>query len=494
MNVQPPVINPREVLRILLTYRRQWIVPAIVGTLLAGAYIAVRTPIWEASQALALRNEAANNTEGPGRFRQPEDMKVTQETLLEIAKSQQVLSAALDDAGTPLGTPAIAATRKDLVELRDAIVLVPPDGAEFGKTEIVYLKVTANDRERALRLIAAICKHTQLGLQQLRQAKAQSMIDELGKAAALAQHDLRASTRQLGDMEREVGSDLAELRMLEMVGTGDSDLRRELTQIDNELRETETTQRSNQEMIALLRLAKDDAGQFLATPNKLLESQPALRRLKEGLVDAQLHTAQLLGTMTDSHPLVINARLIQQEVSQRLHNELDLAIRGVELDLRLSVGRREMLNQQAANIRRRLDRLAGMRAEYSMLASDTRQRTALLDKAHKDLADARASQAGAGASLVCTVDLPEIGDRPVGPSNAVITLWGCLGGLCTGFGLVFLMAPPQIMPMHEAAPASEFARDRHAIGSRQPPPRQVLSLNDALLTLAQPNTRVRRRA
>jgi uncharacterized protein involved in exopolysaccharide biosynthesis len=294
--------------------------------------------------------------------------------------------------------------------------------------------------------------------------------------------------------------------MLEMSATADSDLRRKLTQIDTELRESHTTQQTNQELLDLLRQARLDPEQFLATPNKLLESQPALRRLKEGLVDAELRTANLLGTMTENHPLVANARWMQQEVRGRLHGEIDVALRGVELDLRLADSRRQMLLDQAADARRRLDRLAGMRADYSLLAAQVRQRTALVEEAQKDLADARACQAGAVASLISPLDAPELGSRPVGPGNLVILLAGIGGGLLLGLGLVYLTVQPapteertagRSAAVHDRLPAAGAPA---ANGTRYRSPfrpaarREVLSLNDALLTLAQRNTIIRRPA
>ena len=105
-------------------------------------------------------------------------------------------------------------------------------------------------------------------------------------------------------MEREVGPDLAELRNLQEQSSGDSDLRRKAVEIENELRQAKVAETNNRELLKLLTAARDNPGTLLATPNRLLESQPALKRLKDGLVDAQLRTAQHLGTMTHEHPLV----------------------------------------------------------------------------------------------------------------------------------------------------------------------------------------------
>jgi uncharacterized protein involved in exopolysaccharide biosynthesis len=478
MPTTSPPLRPTQIVDTLRTHWRHWFLPTLALVLLAAAYALFRSPTWEASQALAIRNEAANNQDGLGRFRELDEMKVTQETVLELAKSQSVLIAALKDVGPPSGAannqwPALS----DVLDLRTLIALSPPKGTEFGKTEIFYLKIKDRDRNRAQRLVSAVARHLQASLQDLRRAKAQSMIDELAHSAGLAEADLARSIEKLGQLERGIGSDLADLRMLDLSATGDSDLRRKLITLDEEHRATQTLRQSNQELHGLLLAARQDPNQLLATPNRLLESQPALRRLKEGLIDAQLRTSQLLGTMKADHPQVITARTAEAEIRQQLFSELEAATRGVDVELRLADGRLAMLQQERSAITARLDKLAGLRAEYSSLVNDMRHRTTLVEKAQHDLAEARASQAGAStASLLTLVDRPETGDRPTGPSSAVILLAGLAGGLISGLGLLFLT-----VPLNEAAGAEE----PHINGS-QPTPRngRGLSLNEALAKVA----------
>jgi hypothetical protein len=105
-----------------------------------------------------------------------------------------------------------------------AVKLVPPKGAEFGKTEVFYLNVQAESRSRATTLAAAICKQLQARSQELRDQKAKSLIAELTKTVDLAQVDLSTTTAELTNIETRVGADLGELRVLNEVGGGDSPL------------------------------------------------------------------------------------------------------------------------------------------------------------------------------------------------------------------------------------------------------------------------------
>lgn len=439
----PSHIRPEEIFRVLRLYRRRWIVPALAIALLAGLYAVVRPDTWQASQALLVRQEATGNLSEAGKFRSAEEMKATQETILEVAKSQGVLSQTLKEVGAPAGATAQAWPQPlDVAELAKSIQLSPPKGAEFGKTEVLYLKVEDHDRNRALALVTALCNQLENRFQQLRDAKTQSMIDELAKAGSLTENDLRSATARLAKMEQEVGGDLAELRSLNESFSGDSDLRRKTLELETELRQAQLDQRNHESLFELLSDSRVNQGRLLATPSRLLESQPSLKRLKEGLVDAQLRTAELVGGMSEEHPKVKTAREAEQEISRHLHDELAIALRGVKSDLDLATERVKSLDKQLSAARQRLERLAGARAEYSNLAAEVKHRTSLAEAARRELAQARSSQAGAlDASLMNRIDGPDTGVWPIGPSRTLIVLAGLLGGVLTGFGVLMLTVP-----------------------------------------------------
>ena len=78
-----------------------------------------------------------------------------------------------------------------------------------------------------------------------------------------------------------------------------------------------------------LALAKNDPAHLLAMPNRLMVSQPALLKLKEGLVTTQLKVSLLLGQMSEKHPQVMAAREEEREIAQCLNEEVSVALRGV---------------------------------------------------------------------------------------------------------------------------------------------------------------------
>ncbi len=438
------VVTVREFALALQTYWRFWTIPTVALTLGALGYAVLKPDTWQATQVLHVRNEAAGKDNAAGQFDSADAMKTAQETLLELARNQKSLADALLEVGPPSDRRASGAwpLADDIDGLRDSISIKAPGGAEFGSTEVLHLSVKAGEKERAIALTDAVCDQLEKNLQQLRNRRTASVIEELSKSLQLAQIDLQGATRKLEDLEAEVGPDLNELRLLNQSGTGESNLRNSLNQIKNELRAAQTTYQDKQEQLKHLQAADSDSHQIVAMPNRLLESQPALKQLKEGLVVAQLRTAEMAGTMSNDHPKVQAAKASEEGVLRELKKEIAIAIRGLQTDVAISKTLIDSLARQQAAAEQRLDRLASLRAKYSNLDADVKQRSEIVQKANKDLAEVRASQAAAQAvSLITRIDGPQLSTHPLGPGRTTICAAGLLGGLMSGLGLVFLVSP-----------------------------------------------------
>ncbi|MGH7139958.1 MAG: hypothetical protein ACREHD_29820, partial [Pirellulales bacterium] len=160
--------------RFLWAYRWRWLLPAVVIGGLTCVYAAVKRDRWEASQAVSVRNETTGGAATTGEFKLEDEMKTTQETVLELARSRPVLSAALADVGPPDHWHGNARwpTLSDVDDLQDVLKLTPPKGAEFGKTEIFYVKLRDRERDRAVRLLDRLCHHLSESFGELRGARA----------------------------------------------------------------------------------------------------------------------------------------------------------------------------------------------------------------------------------------------------------------------------------------------------------------------------------
>ncbi len=449
-----PSVTAADLLKLLKTYPRHWVIPVATCSVLAAAYALVRPAIWEASQALTVRDEAAGG-ERPGKFHLVEDMKTVQETILELSKSHSVLAATLQQVGPPDSRDvANWPSDRDISGLQGAVKLSPPHGAEFGKTEVFYLQVQSTNRQRAIALAASLSNQLKQRFDDLRDSKAQSMVNELTKSVTLAQAELRSASEQLTHMDAEVGSDLGELRTLADAATGDSPLRRSITEMETELRVATTANKSNQELLNLLQQSLVDPKPLWAAPSRLLETQPALRKLKESYVDAQVRTAQLLGSLDPRHPQVQAAKAAEVEIARQVRAEVNEAIGSLTMDLHLSADRCATLEKQLAAARQRLDHLAAIRADYANLVAEVHRRTDTLKAAENQLAEASASQASAhAASLISQIDSPETGPSPIGLGNTSILALGVLGGLLLAAGTLFLT----VQPLHPKSQALEEA-------------------------------------
>jgi uncharacterized protein involved in exopolysaccharide biosynthesis len=440
-------LNPAELIQTLRTRVKWWAIPAVACTAIAAAYSLVAPREWRATQTLTLRPEAASVSEQRlGKFADLSEMKVLQATLLEIAKSQSVVEATLKSVGPPKSWFAAESdwpTARDVEDFREQVDMRPPGGAEFGQTEVFYLSVLDANRDRAAALVAALTDEIELRMQSLRDERAQSMMAELENTVAMAETDLDGRTAKLAKFEAAIGADLAELRNLNATSGSQSEVALELQAIAGERRENDARRRENEQLLVLLKAVEANPAQLIATPSTLLKSQPAISRLKDALIDAQIRTANLLGTFADDHPFVIGAREAETLIQKQLRDEVVLAIKGLEVDLSLNGDRDSALNTKSAAGRERIARLAGSRAEYANLVSAVENHAKLVEAARKNLADARAKQASAHtASVIGRIDGVEAGVRPVGPGRTTITAAGGVAGLIFGLGVVFLFAAP----------------------------------------------------
>lgn len=440
------LLYARQLWEMMQTYLWWWVSPTIAGGVLAVLYLLVASPNWRATQALQVRAEAIGSERGLGRFESVDAMKVDIEKIHGIARHDAVIAAALQEAGPPtaLAEGVEWPTSRDIQALRETLQVTTSSVSDFGRSDIVYLSTDAPSRERAIALTQALTDQLIARLRQLRNDKSQSIISELAKAVQLSQAEMDSVTQKLQAFEAEVGADLVELRLLDG-GNGEGNLRNVLNQTKNQLQKALADQAKIDLQRSSLAAMQADPSQIVATPSQLIESQPALKRLKDGLVDAQIREAELLGRMSDEHPQVIAAKENVQQVRQNLYNELALAIRGLQSDLQVNQGLIKQLEKQEGELNARLDRLAGKRAHYANLIGEVKHRATILEKAQKELADAEGSLgASSTTSLLTRIDSPTTGDKPLGPGKATIFFGGIFGGLVAGFGLVFLVSSPVV--------------------------------------------------
>lgn len=160
-------------------------------------------------------------------------------------------------------------------------------------------------------------------------------------------------------------------------------------------------------------------------------------------MQAKLKAASLGSTRSDAHPFVIAAKEQEENVLHELHRELPVAMASLELELSVGQDRSAALQQELQETRTKLGDLAEHRAEYSNLVAAVAQQTRLVETAEKQLAEARAHQAGAQTGNVLSrLDQVEQSVNPVGPGRTTTALAGGVAGLMLGLGVLFTFYSP----------------------------------------------------
>ena len=441
---QQPEQLPSPMQLAALIWRDRIRVAMIAGSIFAVVlvYCLFKGNVWQATQSLIIREPASADRSVRGKFLHSDDRKTVQAAIVALAHHGETIKKALVAIGPGVGRaqgkswPSPAEIRT----ARESIEVSPPNGSEYGKTEIFFLSSKHRDAQRAVQLAKAVSLVVQRQYQLIRDEQAKDMTRELEVAVKNAQEQLAKDSVLLSEMEVELGADLGELRMLDSQSSSVSDLRQNLLSLETERRVAERDVRSHDTLLGILQDAENSPSKVLATPNDLLTLQPSLKRLKEGVVDAQLRTAQLLGKRTAEHPEVLAAKETEQAAFQQLKKELTNAVKGLAVDKKLALARVSSLNEQVADLKSRLSRVAAIRAKYAQQNAIVRSDTEYLDRARRELAEVKATAlAMSPARLLQLVDEPELGDRPLGPSRSMLCAGGFIASLLCASGVSLVL-------------------------------------------------------
>lgn len=454
------ITNPaiKSLLRGLLVWAPLWIFTTILFGCTGAFYVFVlKSDTYLASQGLLVRDEANGAVMRLGRFQSQTELKAAQEIILEMAKSPPVIREALIAAGKP---PSLFSwfgwsdfsgdyPSEDLVTetAKQAVLVHAPKGTEFGTTEVIYLDIKANSREQALQLNKSVCDALEARLQQVRKVRADGVISELITARDSARNALKECTSALNEIEREAGADLTDLRGMTDTVAGGATSRAELEQIKSELRQVEATKQALLSDREMLVNASGDPNGFLTAPGTILNSHPGLKRMREGLVDAQITGANILGKYTPNHPTAITSLSAQESISRQFVKELRAAVTSVDSDISLANKKIERLESQKKIAEERLSKLAKGRANYANLVSEVKSRSSILESSEKELAEAQAARDSAmSTSLLTRLDAPVVSDKPIGPGKTTLAGLCAIAGLIFGLGIVFVITPIDLGP------------------------------------------------
>ncbi len=428
----------------LSRHRNLIIVPTVICTVLAIGYCLLKSNTWTARQSLVIRDDLTGESFKPGRFESLESLKLAQETILEIARDPQVIRNALQKLGPP---PFMISGKnswpgeKVIEQMQGQITIAAPNGAEFGKTEVILLNTKGSTRERAREFIELMLNEVDQKLSEVRTLKVNSMIIELEQAVESAQISFDRSAIELQEMDAKFGADLSILRGLNLQQTGDGSLQQTIVEIRKEQRTATEDLDSAIQQRQLLANALEEPQQYLVTSSELLKMQPRLNQLVEGLSKAELELAALSGKFTDQHMEVISAKVGIRDIKLRILKEIQASIHGLSSQIESAQSRLDNLKHYEKEFENRLSGLSSSRVAYEKLEQEVGKKSEVLGQARQELAQIQ-SLGASTANLLTRVGEPQVATQPDGPGKRVIVVAGAMCGLLIGFGLLMFVAPP----------------------------------------------------
>ena len=422
------------------------VVPPLLCGALAFAWLLVTPQSWKAYQSLLVRDDLLGDSFKPGRFSSLENQKSAQETILHIARKPQVIRGALEALGPAPDQSANGETwlsEQAIEDTRDSISIVAPNGAEFGKTDVVVLSVKSKSRDRACRFADFVTSEIEKNLREVRHDQLLSMQRELEFSVQQLISEYELIAEKVKSVELAVGSDLPVLRSLLDRASSASDVQRALEQIRQERRAAENELEVARKQLQLLQLIESDPAQFSVSSSELLTMQPIFKKLREGLTDAELRLLTESGRYEPGHPSVVHAREVIEQTRQQIRREAQVVIEGLRSQESTADAKLQRLLTSEQQYDQRLARLGEKRVEYETLALEMQKRGETLGKAKTDLAQIQSLAEAAGrVSLITRIGQPQADLRPDGLTKKATLLLALLGGLIIGGGLVGLFYKP----------------------------------------------------
>ncbi|MFM7564109.1 MAG: hypothetical protein ACKO81_13895 [Planctomycetota bacterium] len=446
------------------------VVPPLLCGALAFAWLLVTPQSWKAYQSLLVRDDLLGDSFKPGRFSSLENQKSAQETILHIARKPQVIRGALEALGPDPDQSANRETwlsEQAIEDTRDSISIVAPNGAEFGKTDVVVLSVKAKSRDRACRFADFVTSEIEKNLREVRHDQLVSMQSELELSVQQLTREYDLIAEKVKGVELAVGSDLPVLRSLLDRASSASDVQRALEQIRQERRAAENELEVARKQLQLLQLIESDPAQFSVSSSELLTMQPIFKKLREGLTDAELRLLTESGRYEPGHPSVVHAREVIEQTRQQIRREALVVIEGLRSQESTAEAKYQRLLKSEQQYDERLARLGEKRVEYETLALEMQKRGETLGKAKTDLAQIQSLAEAAGrVSLITRIGQPQADLRPDGLTKKTSLLLAILGGLIIGGGLVGLFYEPDprapwlaTQPTPSVAPAPQASQE-----------------------------------
>jgi hypothetical protein len=328
----------------------------------------------------------------------------------------------------------------------------------------------------------------------------------LTQAVDLASGQLDAARAQLAVLESSAGEDLDLLRAHPDSPGAENHLQRALAEMEDTLRQAENARQSNRELVSWLETALAEPGQTTAGSPPAIESQPALRQLRDELIAARSNTSRLQETRLPAHPGVQASLAIEAEIDARWQRELGTFLDGVRAEQPRLDSRVDTLTRQATELRERWQKLSFISANYNQRLADVQQWADRLTRAKSDLSAARDARIDAlPVTPSPRIERSATSAHDARPVRALIVAGGLFGGWMVGMCVLWLTSggnsAVDSRPV-DTPPAATVAEEPAVAPAWQPPsppiavettragrPAGRMTLRDALVRCAEQSGR-----
>lgn len=367
--------------------------------------------------------------------------------LREVMLSRSVLLAALERSGQLKGSAggndadpvAAASIESQAGKLRKAVRIEAPKGMDFGASPIFFVRVRNEDRQVALTLLTELLNAFRERHERLSAEQANHLLHETTLQLEKSRDQLATTERLYQQFIESLQGGLAEMTSLGGSSSSDSELRRGLISINEQIVPAESALQAQQNLLEQIRKARDTAGEPLVLPGVYVRDYPGLEAAARELATVRLKMSSVAARLTPQAPEYQMTVEQLRNTETAYVEEIDRALEGIEREVAIKAATCEFLRAKQQDFLRRLALLVDKHVEFEGMKEQLRQRRLIVEGAERRRSDAaHAVLTAAQEVLYSAVDAPRASLNPVSPRRTLNVVLGTLLGLVNGIGLAFL--------------------------------------------------------
>lgn len=417
-------VHLRDYLQVLRKHR--WLVFAtfLTTVLGVGVWTFVQIPIYEAGARVLIDREPPRVLSGVQEVQAldsgSQDYYSTQ---YELIKSRPVMDRVIENLGLSRRLPGLA-TASNPSGVVSRMVSVEPKR----NTRLVDIKVRHADPQLAADLVNGVAKaYVRFNLESKLGSTREAMTwlsEQMGELKAKLQ-DSEFALQKYREKSGIVGMD----QQKSLTGQKMSELNRSFLEsqgqrlaIEARLRELSTLVKSGSQTGALL----------------MDKETPIIQKLKADSAELEKQLSLALRTYKEKHPEVVKIRTQLDIVRDRLREEIQNMIRGVETEYRFVKGREDALASRMEQVKREAMDLNEKEIQYTVLQRETQSNQQLYDVVMKRVKETGLS-GGLETNNIRIVEEALVPKAPVPPRVARNIVLGLVIGLVLGLGLALFV-------------------------------------------------------